>query len=114
MLERVGEFMGLRDRPVPGYVQLDVGEVHRARRARGELAMEASRRRVFAKGALDRGNLGFRQRPIHEAVREDAAEARAWADRRVKRTRDAIRDEPMRATLYALGIGVIIGLLAAR
>ena len=40
--------------------------------------------------------------------------ARAWADRRVKRTRDAIRDEPMRATLYALGIGVIIGLLAAR
>jgi hypothetical protein len=28
--------------------------------------------------------------------------------------RDAIRDEPMRATLYALGIGVIIGLLAAR
>lgn len=57
---------------------------------------------------------GAQPRPIHEAVREDAAEARAWADRRVKRTRDAIRDEPMRATLYALGIGVIIGLLAAR
>lgn len=53
-------------------------------------------------------------RPIHEAVREDAAEARAWAERRVKRARDAIRDEPTRATLYALGVGVIIGLLAAR
>lgn len=57
---------------------------------------------------------GVRPRPIHEAVREDAAEAREWADRRVKRARDAIRDEPVRASLYALGIGVIIGLLAAR
>ncbi|WP_292037510.1 MULTISPECIES: hypothetical protein [unclassified Brevundimonas] len=52
--------------------------------------------------------------PIHEAVREDAAQARVWADQRVKRARDAIRDEPVRASLYALGIGVIIGLLAAR
>lgn len=57
---------------------------------------------------------GATPRPLHVAVREDAEEARAWADRRVKRARDAIRDEPMRATLYALGIGVIIGLLAAR
>jgi hypothetical protein len=57
---------------------------------------------------------GVQPRPIHEAVREDVAEARAWADRRVKRARDTIRDEPMRASLYALGIGVIIGLLAAR
>ncbi len=57
---------------------------------------------------------GVSPRPLHVAVREDASEARAWADRRVKRARDAIRDEPLRATLYALGIGVIIGLLAAR
>ncbi|MNK09711.1 hypothetical protein D3C87_276840 [compost metagenome] len=57
---------------------------------------------------------GMQPRPIRKAVREDAAEARVWADRRVKRARDAIRDEPTRATLYALGIGVIIGLLAAR
>ena len=57
---------------------------------------------------------GVPPRPIRRAVREDAAEARVWADRRVKRARDAIRDQPTRATLYALGIGVIIGLLAAR
>jgi hypothetical protein len=57
---------------------------------------------------------GASPRPLRAAVREDAAEARVWADRRVNRVRDAIRDEPMRATLYALGIGVIIGLLAAR
>ena len=58
--------------------------------------------------------MGVQPRPVHEAVRADAAEARAWADRRVKRARDAIRDEPLRASLYALGIGVILGLLAAR
>ena len=57
---------------------------------------------------------GVRPSPIHLAVREDAAEARAWADRRVKRARDVIRDGPIRAGLYAVGIGVIIGLLAAR
>lgn len=57
---------------------------------------------------------GSTPRPLHVAVREDADEVRAWAELRVRRARDAIRDEPMRATLYALGIGVIIGLLAAR
>ncbi|MFK0299623.1 hypothetical protein ACIQTU_10435 [Brevundimonas sp. NPDC090276] len=57
---------------------------------------------------------GETPRPLHVAMREDVAEARVWAERRVNRARDAIRDEPMRATLYALGIGVILGLLAAR
>lgn len=55
-----------------------------------------------------------RPAPIRQAVREDAAEARAWARRRAERAQEAIRDEPLRATLYALGIGVLIGLLAAR
>ncbi|MFC5374709.1 hypothetical protein ACFPIF_19285 [Brevundimonas faecalis] len=53
-------------------------------------------------------------RPIREALREDAAEARAWADHRVKRARDAVRDEPIRACLYALGLGVVIGMMAGR
>ena len=53
-------------------------------------------------------------RPLHEAVREDAAAARAWGQARVVRLRRSIEDEPMRATLYALGIGVVIGLLMAR
>jgi len=47
-------------------------------------------------------------------VREDAAEVRDWARHRRSEARDAIRDEPIRMTLYALGIGVLIGLLAAR
>jgi hypothetical protein len=47
-------------------------------------------------------------------VREDAAEMRDWARHRGSQACEAIRDEPIRMTLYALGIGVLIGLLAAR
>ncbi len=57
---------------------------------------------------------GTRPRPLRQAVREDAAEVRDWARHRGSEACEAIRDEPMRATLYALGIGVLIGLLAAR
>jgi len=56
----------------------------------------------------------FGPRPIHEAVREDALAARAWGQTRAERLRRAVEDEPMRATLYALGLGVVIGMLIAR
>jgi len=56
----------------------------------------------------------FGPRPIHEAVREDAAAARAWGRTRAERLRHAVEDEPMKATLYALGLGVVIGMLVAR
>jgi len=53
-------------------------------------------------------------RPVHEAVREDAMAARAWSRARAERLRRAVEDEPVRATLYALGLGVVIGMLIAR
>jgi hypothetical protein len=53
-------------------------------------------------------------RPLRRAVREDAAQARAWARARATRLRGAVQAEPVRATLYALGLGVLIGLLVAR
>ena len=56
----------------------------------------------------------FGPRPIHEAVREDALAARDWSRTRTERLRRAVEDEPMRATLYALGLGVVIGMLIAR
>lgn len=56
----------------------------------------------------------FGPRPIHEAVREDAAAARAWGRTRAERLRNAVEDEPMKATLYALGLGLVIGMLIAR
>jgi ElaB/YqjD/DUF883 family membrane-anchored ribosome-binding protein len=56
----------------------------------------------------------FEPRPIHEAVREDALAARDWSRTRAERLRRAVEDEPIQATLYALGLGLIIGLLIAR
>lgn len=56
----------------------------------------------------------FGPRPIHEAVREDALAARAWSRARAERLRRAVEDEPLQATLYALGLGLVIGLLIAR
>lgn len=53
-------------------------------------------------------------RPLRQAVREDAAQARDWGRDRAGRLRGAVEAEPMKATLYALGLGVLIGMLAAR
>ena len=55
-----------------------------------------------------------RPRPLRRAVREDAALARDWGRARAERLRGAVETEPMKATLYALGLGVVIGLLVAR
>ncbi|WP_298743078.1 hypothetical protein [uncultured Brevundimonas sp.] len=53
-------------------------------------------------------------RPLHTAVREDALAARDWGRARAERLRRAVEEGPMQATLYALGLGVVIGLLIAR
>ncbi|TPW04568.1 MAG: hypothetical protein FD125_1093 [bacterium] len=53
-------------------------------------------------------------RPLRQTVREDAALARDWSRQRARGARDAIQAEPVKATLYALGLGVVIGLLIAR
>ena len=56
----------------------------------------------------------FGPRPVHEAMRDDAMMARAWSRTRAERLRRAVEHEPVRATLYALGLGVVIGMLIAR
>jgi ElaB/YqjD/DUF883 family membrane-anchored ribosome-binding protein len=53
-------------------------------------------------------------RPLRQAVREDVTLARDWGRQKARVARDAVQAEPVRATLYALGLGVIIGLLVAR
>jgi hypothetical protein len=55
-----------------------------------------------------------RPRPLREAVREDARMAGDWGRTRAARLRGTVEADPVRASLYALGIGVLIGLLAAR
>lgn len=56
----------------------------------------------------------FGARPLRQAVREDATAARNWGHDRAERLRDAVESDPVKASLYALGLGVVIGLLVAR
>jgi ElaB/YqjD/DUF883 family membrane-anchored ribosome-binding protein len=51
---------------------------------------------------------------IRKAVRSDLHRSRLWADERAARTREVIRDRPMKTALYAIGAGVLIGLLLRR
>lgn len=53
-------------------------------------------------------------RPLRRAVREDAGLVRDWGQARAARLRGAVEAEPLKATLYALALGVVIGMLAAR
>lgn len=51
---------------------------------------------------------------IRQSLRADGETARGWATSRQERLQAAIREEPVRATAYALGLGILIGLLIAR
>ncbi|RZJ25914.1 MAG: hypothetical protein EON85_12780 [Brevundimonas sp.] len=53
-------------------------------------------------------------RPLRSALKEDARLVRDWGRNRAGRLRHTVEDEPVRYAVYALGIGVLIGLLAAR
>lgn len=53
-------------------------------------------------------------RRLRAAIREDLHEGRLWMMSRVDHAREAVQDEPIRASLYALGAGVLIGLLLRR
>ena len=53
-------------------------------------------------------------RPLRRALREDASLARSWGQTRAIRLRTAVEAQPVKASLYALGLGVVIGMLAAR
>lgn len=66
-----------------------------------------------ADAILEEGR-AFGARPLREAAREDASAARDWGRERAERLRGAVEAEPVRASLYALGIGVVIGMLLRR
>lgn len=53
-------------------------------------------------------------RPLRRALREDAGLARDWGRARAVRLRGAIEEKPVKATLYALALGVLAGVLIAR
>lgn len=51
---------------------------------------------------------------LRQTVRADVEAGRAWAKGRAASARSHIEEEPLKATLYALGIGVLIGVLLRR
>ena len=53
-------------------------------------------------------------RTLRQAIRQDAVAARDMSRDRAVRLRDGIAAEPVRSTLYALGAGVILGMLLRR
>jgi ElaB/YqjD/DUF883 family membrane-anchored ribosome-binding protein len=78
--------------------------------------LDAQADEILAAGAGpdDAGAAERRTTSVRQALREDAAALRARAAARADRARLAVQEEPLRATFYALGVGVLIGLLLRR
>lgn len=75
----------------------------------------ASRLDREANAILDRDEMrSLGVRPVRQALKEDARLVRDWGKARAGRLKHTVEEEPVRYSLYALGIGVLIGLLAAR
>ncbi|WP_426039128.1 hypothetical protein [Brevundimonas sp. DC300-4] len=55
-----------------------------------------------------------REQGLREAVRSDIETGRNWARERTFVARARIEEKPLKATVYALGVGVLIGLLLRR
>ena len=55
-----------------------------------------------------------REQGLREAVRSDIETGRDWARERAFVARMKIEQKPLKATVYALGVGVLIGLLLRR
>lgn len=60
------------------------------------------------------GRAFARSEGIRKAVRSDLHQGRLWATEHAEQTRELIRDNPTKTALYALGAGVLIGLLLRR
>ncbi len=83
---------------------IDVADDRRARLDRaGDRLIEQGEGRSFA-----------RESGLRQAVRSDIATGRDWARERAQLAKSRIEDKPLKATTYALGLGVLIGLLLRR
>jgi ElaB/YqjD/DUF883 family membrane-anchored ribosome-binding protein len=55
-----------------------------------------------------------RPEELRSAIREDLAHGREWAGKRAQQARSVIKEEPIRTAAYAVGVGILIGLLLRR
>ena len=51
---------------------------------------------------------------VRDSVREDIRHGRDWARERAGRTEAHIREHPLESTIWALGVGVILGIIISR
>ncbi|MBB5746040.1 glycine zipper domain-containing protein [Brevundimonas variabilis] len=51
---------------------------------------------------------------LRKALRDDLSHGRDWANERALRARSVIQEEPIRTAAYAVGVGILIGLLLRR
>ncbi|QTN18249.1 hypothetical protein HZ989_08070 [Brevundimonas sp. AJA228-03] len=85
-----------------------------------DIVEDVDRERARPDGSGDRWSEGgetrsfARDQGLRDAVRSDIESGRDWARRQAARARGRIEEEPLKATLYALGIGVLIGVLLRR
>lgn len=83
---------------------IDDADDQRARLDRaGDRWMADAEARAFAK-----------EQGLRQAVRSDIETGRDWARERADLARTKIEEKPLKATLTALGVGVLIGLLLRR
>ena len=55
-----------------------------------------------------------REQGLRQALRADIETGRDWARENAFLARTRIEEQPLKATVYALGVGVLIGLLLRR
>lgn len=82
---------------------VDDGDMTRTLDAEGDRLLVEGEQRAFA-----------REQGLRQALRNDIETGRYWARDRATRARTAIEEQPMKATLYALGVGMLIGILLRR
>lgn len=82
-------------------------DVPSARLERDADAILAGAPRTFGASARELGS-------IRRAIRQDAHDGRLWVTDRAGRVTEVMREEPMKATGYALLAGLFLGLLLRR
>jgi hypothetical protein len=82
---------------------IDDGDTTRALDAEGDRWMVEGERKAFA-----------REQGLRQALRNDIDTGREWARDRATLARTRIEEEPLKATLYALAAGVLIGIVLRR
>lgn len=64
--------------------------------------------------AILSGGADERHERLRQAIRDDLGQGCHWAGEQARHARSVIRDEPIRAAAWAVGIGILTGLLLRR